>query len=188
MRVAIGSDLEAMQAISGACGLPPLSPDTLDRCLGFIGDHGYFLLDMQDLKTAIVHTAITPHGRGWWGNQFFQAFLRWAFTATRVERINACIPVGDRHIKRFGLEAGMRSVTETDTYTFLDIDILRWVSRSDECLQEGVSAVSDYPLADAEMVKRVSGVCSMMHETGMEHKAWYIYELYAKLFGYRVEA
>lgn len=188
MRPATVNDLGFMSLVARQCGLPKLPGDLLDRCLGFVGDNGYFLLDMQDDRTAIAHVAITPGGRGWWANKFFSAFLNWAFTATRIERINAMVPRADKHVKRFGLGAGMRVVAETPCFTFLDIDILRWMALSDECLQEGKAADSGYEFSDLEMIKRISGACSLMHEAGMEHKAWYVYELYAKLFGYRTEA
>lgn len=185
MRPATVNDLAFMNLVSEDCGLPALSDDVLERCIGYIGDHGYFILDMQDSTNAIVHTAITSEGRGVWGAAFFKAFLRWAFTSTRLERINAFIPVGDRHVKRFGIEAGMRVVHTTLDYVYLDIDLFRWMAWDDGCLQGGGS---DYARADQEMVRRVIGACAMMSAAGMEHKAWYIYELYAKLFGYKVEA
>lgn len=188
MRQATVNDLNFIGLVAKHCGLPSLPDDAIERCLVFVGESGYFLLDMQDDHTAIVHVAIIPEGRGWWANKFFKAFLAWAFTATRLERINAMVPRSDKHVKRFGLEAGMRVVAETPRFTFLDIDILRWMAYSDECLQEGKADDPGYEFSDPEMIKRISGACSLMHEAGMEHKAWYVYELCAKLFGYRTEA
>ena len=185
MRPATENDLVFMNLISQDCGLPVLPDDVLERCIGYVGDYGYFILDMQDSANAIVHTAVSESGRGVWGATFFKAFLRWAFTSTRLERINASIPSRHKRVKRFGTEAGMRVVHTTPDYIYLDIDLFRWMAHDPQCLQ---GATSDYVLADKEMVDRVIGACAMMSAAGMEHKAWYVYELYAKLFGYKVEA
>jgi hypothetical protein len=184
MRQATLSDLEDMETTARECGLPKLDPDVLVRCLGYVGEHGCFILDLQDSTHAIVHVAIRPKGRGKWAAGFFRSLLKWAFTETRLEEINAMVPVGNRHVIRFGTDAGMRVVHTTDTHAYLSIGLLRWMACEDECLQGGGS---DYAHADQEMVRRVIGACAMMAGSGMEHKAWYVYELYAKLFGYKVE-
>jgi hypothetical protein len=185
MRPANEFDYGFMLFVSHECDLPPLEHDVLERCLGYIGEHGYFILDMQDDTHAIVHAAILPQGRGKWANGFFRSMLKWAFTATRLEEINALIPVGDRHVIRFGTDAGMQVVHATGAYTYLSIGLLGWMASEGECLQGGGS---DYERADQEMVSKVIGACAMMSSAGMNHKAWYVYELYAKLFGYKVEA
>lgn len=188
MRQAKASDLQAMSLMAHECYMPELPPDVLERMLVFVGDCGYVLVDLQDERTGIVHVVITPDGRGKWGKSFFDAFLRWVFTETRLERLNAAIPSWAANVIRFAQEAGFREVYSTGHHKFMDMDIMRWVSTCGACLAEGAGAVSDFKMADAEMVKRITGACHMMHEAGMEHKAWYIYELYAKLFGYKTEA
>lgn len=188
MRPADLTDLHAMSLMAHECDMPPLSPDMFERMLIFVGDHGYVLIDLQDERTGIVHVVVTPDGRGKWAKSFFDAFLRWAFTGTRIERLNAAIPSWAVNVMRFARESGFQETHATPQYRFMYIDIIRWMSVCEDCLAEGEGAVSGFKLADREMVKRVTGACHMMHEAGMEHKAWYIYELYAKLFGYKTEA
>ncbi len=188
MHPATMADLPSMRFIAHECDMPNIPDDALDRMLAFAGDCGYALVDLQDERTGIVHLVVAPSGRGKWAKEFFDAFVLWAFTSTRIERLNAAIPTWATNVHRFATEAGFREVHTTDKYKFMYIDIMRWISVCESCLSEGDGAVSDFALADPEMVKRVTGACHMMHEAGMEHKAWYIYELYAKLFGYKTEA
>ncbi len=185
MRQATVEDFPAMAGLAAECGIPALADEVVAGCLGYVGEHGYFILDPQDDTHAIVHVVIRPEGRGKWAKGFFRAMLKWAFTATRLEEISARIPVEDRHVIRFGTDAGMQVLHATGGYTYLGIGLLRWMACEDDCLQSGGS---DYKLADQEMVRRVVGACAMMSASGMAHKAWYVYELYAKLFGYKVEA
>ena len=187
MRQATCDDYTTVNAILDRNGQAPLSGSDMDALLIFIGDHGHFILDPQDSTTAILHATIDKSARGKWAASFMRAFLRWAFTYTRIERINTSFPISLRSVKRFGIESGFHVTRETNQNVFMSIDILKWLSICDDCLEQGAHAESDFAMADNEMVKRVAGACSMMHESGMEHKAWYLYQLYAKLFGYRAE-
>ena len=187
MRQANQSDYAFINHVASKCGLEPLSEDILDSSIVYIGEHGYFLLDVQDMTNAIAHVVMLKQGRGVWAKDALKAFLDLVFTSTRIDRINIAIPVGYRQVKRFASDGGFRLVHKTDAYAFMDMDIMRWMCVSDSCLAAGEAAESDFGLADQEMVKRITGACSMMHEAGMEHKAWYVYKLYAKLFGYRAE-
>jgi hypothetical protein len=65
--------------------------------------------------------------------------------------------------------------------------LMRWMAKDPVCLVLGAESASDYEFADQEMVKRVHGACDLMREGDMPHKAWYIHNLYAKLFGYKAE-
>ena len=187
MKLASGADYGRINQIASACGLDPLGADVLDSSIAYIGEHGYFLLDMQDMTNTIAHVVILKSGRGAWAKKALTEFLDLVFTSTRIDRINIAVPSAYRQVRRFAADGGFRLVHKTDAYAFMDMDIMRWMCVSDACLANGSSASSDFVLADQEMVKRVTGACAMMHESGMEHKAWYIYKLYAKLFGYRVE-
>ena len=155
MRPITVDDLGIVDAINSQCGLPEVPRDTLEVCLGFIGDHGYIVFDMQDSTHCIAHATIAKSG--------------------------------NPHAVKFGEDAWFLTVATTDAYTFTMCDVMRWMSMDPECLDAGKHAESDYSLADRKMVQRVAGACSMMHEAGMEHKAWYTYQLYAKLFGYKAE-
>lgn len=187
MRPATPDDLGVIDAINSQCSLPEAPRDVLETCLGFIGDHGYIVFDMQDSTHCIAHATIAKSGRGEWGRELFRRALRWLFTATKVECVRSMVPAGNPHAVKFGEDAWFMTVATTDTYTFTMCDVTRWMSMDPECLEAGKHAESGYSLADPEMVKRVAGACSMMHEAGMEHKAWYTYQLYAKLFGYKAE-
>lgn len=187
MRYAGQGDVDEMNEIARELGLPELSAEKIMECICYIGEHGYFILDMQDYTNGIVHVAIRKAGRGKWANIFFRSFLRWAFTHTRVERINAAIPIERTNVKMYAMHNWFINAYRTEDFAYVYIDICRWMMMDPECLTEGIDSRSSYKYADHEMVCRVSGACAMMHDAGMEHKAWYVYELYAKLFGYVAE-
>lgn len=187
MRRATANDYPFFRLVAEECSMEPIPEERLEAALCFVGEHGYFVIDVQSETEGIVHVAILPQGRGKWAAGFFREFIRWSFTSTRVERLNAAIPKPAKNVKRFAIDAGFVVIGETRDYTYLRIDMLGWIFADDACLNAGPFAHSDYPFADQEMVRRVTGACAMMHEAGMEHKAWYLYVLCAKLFGYMVE-
>ena len=187
MRPATTEDYSSIDKISDECGLPRIPITCLENTISYVGDYGYFVLDSQDDTNAIIHVAVTEDGRGYWADMFFKTFVRWVFTSTRVERINAFIPAQDKHIRRFATNVGMRLLGETPMHAFYEINLIGWMFYDARCLEEGDHADSDYKFADHEMIKRVTGACALMVEGGMEHKAWYVHQLYAKLFGYKAE-
>ena len=187
MRQAGTDDLGVIDAISHQCGMASVAHNIIEGCLVFIGEHGYVIVDPMDESHGIPHVAVTPRGRGKWGKQFFNAFLRWVFTHTRIETLAAMIPMQDSHVVNFATNSWFKVAGRTPTHTYLHVDMLAWMAQDPECLLCGEGATSDFAYTDPEMVKRVTGACRLMRQAGMDGKAWYIYQLYAKLFGYKAE-
>ena len=187
MRQATEDDLGVLDVISAQCDLDPLPRNVLDTCLVYLGEHGYILADPLDVAHCIIHVTIAPRGRGKWGKDFFRDAIRWLFTETRVENIIAAIPEKDQHVVFFAMDAWFRVVYNSSSHSYVNLDLMRWIAKDPECLVLGAEGFSDYDLADQEMVKRVNGACEMMRLGKMPHKAWYIHNLYAKLFGYKAE-
>lgn len=187
MRHATHDDVDAINEIGKRCGMQPLPADILETCLAFVGEHGYIILDMQDSTHCIAHATVAPEGRGKWSIDLMKSCIRWLFTSTKVECIRAIIRVDQKNVIAYATDTGFKVMGKTRDNVFMMCDIFTWMINDPECLARGGHAGSDFPYSDPEMVKRVTGACTLMHEAGMEHKAWYIYQLYAKLFGYKAE-
>jgi hypothetical protein len=187
MRQANVDDIGVIQAMSLQAGVG-VPPDSLfEKCLVYIGDHGFIIFDIMDDANCIAHVTVTKGGRGRWSRELFQSACRWAFTSTRIEMIRGAVPNENRPAIRLGEDAWFVTEYVTEKFTHTHLDIFRWIIMDQECFERGASAASDFEFADNEMIRRMAGACMLMREAGMEHKAWYIYQLYAKLFGYKAE-
>jgi hypothetical protein len=185
MRQASADDIGVLDAIAHRAGQPSLPTGVLDTCIVCLGEHGFVIADPMDEALVSIHVTLDPEGRGKWGKEFFGDCLRWLFTHTRVEGMVAQIPAKDKHVVAFAVDSWFHVVCRTEKFTYVGMDLLWWLSNDPGCATEADE--SDYLFYDQKLVARVHGVCKMMEEAGMPAKAWYIHNLYAKLFGYKAE-
>ena len=183
MREANSEDLGRINEIAEICGLCEVTPEMFASSFVYIGESGYVIVDSMDLATGIPHIAILPSGRGRWAIGFVKMFTRWIFTATSTERLIATIPAGNDNIVLFCKWCGFVETAKSPRFTYLQMDMLSWFNTY-EYSEHGDAP---YEYADVCMEENVNGACVLMRRNGLDEKAWYIYTLYAKLFGYKVE-
>jgi hypothetical protein len=187
MRQASVDDIGILDELARRAGLPPLPAETLDTCIVCLGEHGFILLDPITDAMGIIHVTVAPTGRGKWAKEFFGDCIEWLFTHTRVETIVSQIPRNHKHVTRFAVEAGFRVMCKTKEFSYVILDIATWALGDKSLALFSEYQPDDYVFADIEAIRGVSGACKLMKQADMPGKAWYIHNLYAKLFGYKAE-